>query len=251
MARQRGGGDLPRLDPARPKSEQIREVLKELADSQQTGSPIPSERVLSARFRVARMTVRQCLDELEVEGIVRRVPGRGTFVAEPTAVRSDMFGSFSEDMRARGLHPGTTRLRVQTRAATGELARSLGLTVGDKVYTVERVRTADGAPMAVTRTHLSAQRFIGLDQLLDADSSLYVVLAKHFAVRPDNAEERIAVATLSKRDAVLLGVEPGSPALQVDRVARDSAGDAVEASRSTYRADQYVLHLHLERPRRG
>ena len=81
---------------------QVREYVRSLVSGSAPGSPAPSERELVQRFGVARMTVRQALDALGVEGLLERIPGRGTFVARPRRVASRLT-SFTEEMQRRGL----------------------------------------------------------------------------------------------------------------------------------------------------
>src|SRR4026208_1274953 len=83
---------------------QVREHVRGLIESQPPGSAAPSERELVARFGVARMTVRQALDALVAEGLLERIPGRGTFVAQPPKTAGRLT-SFTEEMKRRGVLP--------------------------------------------------------------------------------------------------------------------------------------------------
>ncbi len=78
------------------------------------GDRLPSERDLATEFDVSRLTVRRALDRLEHDGLVYRVQGAGTFVAAPRIAKSVELTSFSEDMRARGLEPGSSVLVTET-----------------------------------------------------------------------------------------------------------------------------------------
>src|SRR4051812_50095893 len=80
---------------------QVREYVRSLVSGMSQGSPAPSERELVHRFGVARMTVRQAMDALVVEGLLERIPGRGTFVARPRRVAGRLT-SYSEEMVRRG-----------------------------------------------------------------------------------------------------------------------------------------------------
>ena len=77
----------------------VREYVRTLVAGMEPGSPAPSERVLVHRFGVARMTVRQAMDALVSEGLLDRIPGKGTFVARPPRASSGI-ASFSEEMIA-------------------------------------------------------------------------------------------------------------------------------------------------------
>ena len=94
-----------------PKYSQLREILLDLVETElDEDQSIPAERELSARFGLSRMTVRQAVDHLVSEGRLYRVQGKGTFVARPKIEMPLRLASFTEDMRARGLEPGSRDL---------------------------------------------------------------------------------------------------------------------------------------------
>jgi GntR family transcriptional regulator len=236
----------PDWDTDRSKAEQIHDLLVELIRAAAPGSLLPSERSLAERLGVARMTIRQCVDTLHDAGLVRRIPGRGTFVREPRVSHSTTMRSFSEDMRVRGLRPGSRRLSVRTVPAPAAVAAELAVEPG-ALLRVERLRTADGAPMALERTNLPAERFPGLAALLDPDASLHQVLADRYGARVDTAEQRVTIAQLTKRDATLLEVAPGTSAFLIEGTGRDAMGRPLEHGSSLYRADRYEILLHIAR----
>ena len=89
---------------------QVREYVRALVRDAEPGAPAPSERELVQQFGVARMTVRQAMDALVTEGLLERIPGRGTFVARPRRGVGRLT-SFTEDMRSRGPPPINHALR--------------------------------------------------------------------------------------------------------------------------------------------
>src|SRR3712207_2800462 len=91
--------------PAVHKHVQVREYVRGLVQGAEPGSAAPSERELVQRFGVARMTVRQALDALVAEGLLERVPGRGTFVSRLKIDTQNRLLSFSEEMARRGMKP--------------------------------------------------------------------------------------------------------------------------------------------------
>jgi GntR family transcriptional regulator len=232
----------------RPKGEHIKDVLAALVLESRDGSLLPSERVLAERFGVARMTVRGAMGELEDRGLVRRVAGRGTFVQHPTLTHSEIFRSFSQDMRNRGMTPGSRSYRARTRPASREVALRLGIEPAAPVHAIERVRTADGIPMALERTNLSAERFPNLLTVMGRAESLYEVLASTFGVRLESAEQTVAIARCSPAEAKRLEVPEYDPAFLIERVAVDNMGNVVEFGRSLYRGDRYAIQMHVSRP---
>jgi GntR family transcriptional regulator len=234
-----------------PKGRHIKDVLAVFVRETRDGSLLPSERVLAERFGVARMTVRGALGELEDQGLIHRVPGRGTFVRHPTLTHSEIFRSFSQDMRDRGMEPGARNFRARTRPATREIATRLGVDPGAPVHSIERVRTADGIPMALERTNLSADRFPDLLRVMGRNDSLYEVLASAFGVRLESAEQTVSIARLSPAQATRLEVPEGECAFLIERVALDNMGKVVEFGGSLYRGDRYAIQMHVSRPPAG
>lgn len=110
-----------KLSANRSKGEQLREVLETLVGNLQPAALLPSERSLAERYGVARMTVRQQIDDLVARGLIRRSLGTGTFVAEPKLLQGTTMVSFTDDMRARGLTPGARLLRYEPANPAREL----------------------------------------------------------------------------------------------------------------------------------
>ena len=240
--------ELPdELSFKRPKGEQLGEFLEEFGASLSPGTMLPSERALADRYGVARMTVRQELERLESKGLIYRVQGKGTFVAEPKFTQTQELTSFSEDMRARGMVPGSVVLSTEISEAHEIVARELGIKVGDPMVRIDRIRTADGEPMAYERAHLPAARFPGLEKASLADSSLYEILQANWGVRLAQAQQRVSVVTLSDDEAERLHVTAGRSAFLFERTTHAADGTVVEYVRSLYRGDRYQVATKLTR----
>jgi GntR family transcriptional regulator len=225
---------------------QVRERLLARIQDMNPDEVLPQERELAETFGVSRTTVRQALQSLIEEGRVYSVRGRGTFVSRGRVSKGLTLTSFSDDMRARDLEPGSRLLTAERRAADPELARTLEIEPGDPVYYVERLRLADGFPMCFERVHLPAAPFPRLlDQRLQG--SLYGLLAARYRTVLAGAEQRITATTLGRRHADLLGVPARSPALHVRRRGIDARGRVVELARSLYRADRYDFEMTIHR----
>jgi GntR family transcriptional regulator len=231
----------------RPKGEQLQEILEGLIAGLEPGAPLPSERLLADRYGVARATVVQAIEGLATRGLVYRVHGSGTFVAEPKFRQPLTLTSFTEDMRARGMTPGSVVRRQAVVPASEVVARHLALVPGTPVVHLERVRTADGEPMALERTHLPAARLPGLETADLTDTSLYELLERRWGMRVAAADQWASVVRLAEDEAALLHVAADQPALLFQRVTRDAPGTLVEYVRSLYRGDRYEVHTRLER----
>jgi GntR family transcriptional regulator len=235
-----------RSRPAVRKHVQVREYVRDLITGAEPGSPAPSERELVQHFGVARMTVRQALDALVAEGLLERVPGRGTFVARARIDSHVRLSSYTEEMHRRGLKPESRTLLARMEAAGPGVARALEIAEGDRVVHWQRLRLADGAPMCIEDAYLSdsiVPKF--LEQGLP--TSLYAELQRRDLL-PTWGEDSAGAALARRDEAEILEIEEGDPVLRVAR--RAFAGEiAVEVSRSTYRADRFTLWVPVSRPR--
>jgi GntR family transcriptional regulator len=245
---QGNGAAIPRrLSGRSPKGEQLRSILEDLIGALKPGDPLPSERELAERFDVARMTVRSEITRLASEGLVERVQGRGTFVAEPRVAQAAALSSFTEDMRARGLLAGSRVLGQETVPADGLVARRLEVEPGTPVVRVRRVRSADGEPMALEEAFLPAERFSGLAEEDLEGASLFDVLETRYGARFPAADQRVFAVEIVGEDANVLHVAPGRAGLKFHTILLDSDERPLAYAWSLFRGDRYEIRLRQER----
>ena len=139
-------------------------LLALIAQGLKPGAPMPSERELCELFGVSRMTVRQAVDTLVVDGVLKRHQGKGTFVASPKVDLQLRLTSFTEEMRRRGMIPGAVFLIAATAPASPVVAEALELDDGAPVHHLRRLLTADSTPMAIEENWIPARL---LPRLLD------------------------------------------------------------------------------------
>ena len=220
---------------------QVREYVRSLVAGAAPGTAAPSERELVHRFGVARMTVRQAMDALVVEGLLERIPGRGTFVARPRRTASRV-SSFGEEMARRNLLSESQTLMARREQAGPGVARALSISEGDAVIHWRRLRRGDGTPMCIEDAYLNEILIPGFLQA-GMPTSLYEALGAR-GLRPTGAEDSITADIASEEEARLLEVEPGVAVLRHSR--RALAGEkVVEVSRSVYRSDRFTLWVQL------
>lgn len=233
------------VDGAVPKHEQLRTILIDVATRELApGDMLPSERQLCLDHSVSRITVRAAIGQLVSEGLLVRVHGKGTFVAERT-VRSRLhLASFAEDMRRMGLEPTTVLLSVERTAPPARTAELFASRVGPEALHVRRLRVAGGSPMGVDDAWYNAELAPGLDEF-DLTRSIYRTLTEHYGRRPDRAEQTVGAIGADQEIAALLGVAPAHPIFVFDRVTH-SGDRVIEHAQSWYRGDRYELQMTLD-----
>ncbi|HWH00799.1 MAG TPA: GntR family transcriptional regulator [Pilimelia sp.] len=232
-----------------PKHLQLREILLDLVEGLAPEDPVPSERELSQRYGVARMTVRQAVESLVAEGRLFKVAGKGTFVATRKLDLQARLTSFGEEMARRGMVPSSSVLTFGRVRANTHLARELSTDPDEPLVYLKRLRSADGVPMCLEHAWLPEQLVPGL---LDgpAPASLYAVLGERYGLVPDWGEDVIEAAVADKEVGGLLHIKAGSPVLHLER--HSYAGQVLlEYCVSVYRADRYQIWVPLARPVRA
>jgi GntR family transcriptional regulator len=241
------GTSTPRriTDGAEPKHAQLRAVLAEMAAKDlPPDAMIPSERELMETYAVSRATVRRAIESLTAEGVLRRVQGKGTFVARPRVQSHLHLASFTQDMRRRGKTPSTRVVRARAAVPPTDVGTWFGLTRRQSAWCVERVRLAAEEPMAFECGWYSPTLLPDLDHH-DLAQSLYALFEREYHVTVDTAEQTVRAELADPDLARTLAVRAGDPVLAFERSSR-SAGMPLERVVSHYRGDRYELHISLD-----
>ena len=188
--------------------------LEEQLAKASPGDPVPSENELARHHKVHRLTARAALQELERRHLVRRVQGRGTFVARRLDYRISTEGpaSFTEIVRSAGGNPSTTTDQVLVRPPTRAERRSLALAPRAHVVELRRTRWLDYEPVGVGISVLPAALVPGLPEKLGPDGSLYRALVEEYDLQPRRAWYRCEVSAAPEEVAVQLNLR-GRPDL--------------------------------------
>ena len=202
------------------------------------GQKLLSEREYADQLGVSLAPIRQAILDLVKEGYLNRTRGRGTFVQEAKVdEKIAILSSFTQSMRAKGLDPGIhIRFRglVTADPAIGEALR----TRERKLLLIRRLASVEGEPVALLDAFLSAQAFPKIMLAELAEDSLYRTMELLYGVVPTRATSTIEVIRCQD-EAELLGLIPGTPALQVEGTTYDAADRPFEFSRVIYRADRF------------
>lgn len=200
---------------------------------------IPSEREFAERFEISRMTVRQAINNLVMEGYLYRQKGRGTFVTKKK-VEQELQGmtSFTEDMLSRGMKPSSKLLSFQLIPADQKIALQLAIAENDLVYKIKRIRLADGFPMALETAYIPVSIVPGLTEE-NSNQSLYRYIEENLSLSISEAKQEIEASIANIGEAEDLAIAEGAPILLMVRTSYLQNGVPFELVLSSFRADRY------------
>jgi len=230
---------------------QLKEILVDDIQRRQlqAGDRLPSDHELCAQHGVSRTVVRQALSELEAEGVLERVKGRGTFVSQhktAEGLAQSLTGLF-EDVAARGATLRSEVQRLEVVPADAAIAADLDLAPGSPVTVLERLRFVDGEPWVYAVTHVPESLAPGLTEEDLEYVSLYAVLERRWGVRLVHGQRSIEATVANAAMARRLGVSRGAPLLVLRSVSFGEAERPVETFTAYHRADRSRFVVNLVR----
>ncbi|CDQ38442.1 GntR family transcriptional regulator [Virgibacillus salexigens] len=226
---------------------QLMENLIKQIDEQtyQEHEKLPSERELCAMYNLSRITVRQALQELEREGYIYKLHGKGTFVSASTFNQHLVkLYSFTEEMRKLGKTPSTRVLSFKEIAVEDRLAEKMNVQPLDEVYQVVRLRLADDEALMYETSYLPKKIFPYLtkEQLMRAP--MYDVFSRDYQVVVTRALEKFSATSLRETEAEYLEVTAQQPAMLIRRFAYHNE-QLIEYTVSVARGDKFDYTVEL------
>lgn len=234
-------------DSAIPIYIQLEEYIKNNIENKvyPPGSMLPTEREFTELFGVSRMTVRQAIGNLVNQGMLYKIRGKGTFVAREMIEKQMEIQSFTEDMLSRGLKPGSELIQFIKMVPEEEIRSSLELTSNEEVYLLNRLRLADGEPMAMEYCYLPVKYFPDLIKYNFIDCSLYDILINEFNLKIGYIKETIMAVKMDKGEAELLTKKDKGFGLMSKRIMYNSQNIPMEFTRTIYHPDRYTFNMVL------
>ena len=227
------------------------ELAAAFAAEYRPGDRLPPEPALAAAYGVSRATLREALQSLAATGLVQRVHGVGTFVAEVTSkveTALDVDLGVTEAVQAANQRLGVQVLRIDERPAPTEVAKRLGLAPASRVLWVERAILANDVP-AVAAIDAIPLGIASRAAHPYESGSIYRFLELECRVVLVGGSASVTAVGADRRVARVLRIEEGAPLLQIAQVERAHDDTAV-----LYSEEQYVpnlFELTIRRTRRG
>ena len=226
-----------------PRYYEIEQALRARIVDLEADAPLPSDAQLCREFGVSRMTARNAVQRLVQDGLVYRLPGRGTFVAgHGTHRHAGSLTNFSDEMRRQGRVPTSRIIRRLLRPPTEPERAELRVARGEEVVELCRVRLADGVPVAL-ETAVLAPRCAPVVMRADLETgSLHEALIGA-GILPSRGKASIGAEAAGREDARQLGVQSGEPMLVERRLILDQRARPLERTESRYAASRYGLDV--------
>ncbi len=202
------------------------------------GDKLPSEMQMQKEYGMSRVTVRNAMSELEVEGYIIKVQGKGSFVAQSDMLRLPIgITSFTEDAKMQGVDFRSKVLEAGLSSKMFEMDRDFfGLYDGEQIMCIKRLRSADGVPIVIEENHLPAR----LKRLENDDltGSLYDILINKYHMIPSNKGRRsVRIIFATEEIAEWLQLSLGTPVIESELCVYDMNGDPVHTVRDIVRGD--------------
>ena len=227
---------------------QLEEYLRSLITQEEyrQGKLLPGENELAVKFGVSRNTIRAAMDKLVYEGLITRKQGVGTIVNERKIHTTlEKWNGFSDEMRAKGIHPVEIEHKVKWVKVDGDEAFALGVKAGKTVCRLQRLRAIDGKPAVLFISYFPA--YLGIREDEQFEGKLYNVLKENYGATPAVSEEEIGALAATEELSAKLEVPVGTPLLSRCRKVYDPDERLIELCYSYYRADKFVYNVRIRK----
>jgi len=207
------------------------------------GTRLENEVALARELGLSRPTVRAAFGYLAERGMVARKRGYGTVVTREKLNRDVQLTSLHDDLIRAGQQPATKVLRNEVAVASESVAAALELPEGSLVICLERIRFADGEPIALMHNFLPAALVRLNDEALETHGLYEILRASGIALT--SATQRMSAKNALAAEARLLDEPRGAALLTMERTVLDDRDRPVEFGQHVYRASRYSLRTSL------
>ena len=234
-------------NPSIPIYAQLEEAIKEKIKNKEylPGEALPTERELTELFGVSRMTIRQAISNLVHKNVLYRIPGKGAFVSKEVIEKKLEIESFSEDMRKRGLVPGSKIIQFEKVSPSDEIKEKLALAKNEEIYFLNRLRLADSEPIAIEYCYLPEKFFPNLIKYNMANCSLYTIMKEDYQIHFNYMKQSLRAATLASREAELLFGKNKGVGLVSERLIYNIEEVPIEYTKTIYHSERYTFNMVL------
>jgi GntR family transcriptional regulator len=234
---------------ALPLHTQFETILRNKIEDEEwpVNSCIPSENEMSGIYGISRMTVRSVLNRLVDAGLLYRVHGKGTFVAEPKIISSPLVRyGLREQLEQMGYETVTKMLSLEKIAASAKIAKTLNIEHGKEIFLVKRLRYVKGEPLSFHISYVPARYFPGLENQDLEHNQMCNVIEKNYNFVIQRRIETLEAVPATPEEAWLLSVHPNSSLLLLENMVYTDQDLPLEYSRIVFRGDKIKIKLEYQ-----
>ncbi|SHI08164.1 GntR family transcriptional regulator [Pollutimonas bauzanensis] len=229
---------------------QLKEILRAeiLNGGYLPHSRLPSEHELGSIFSVSRITIRQALGDLQKEGLIFKIHGKGTFVSQPKAFQNiTSLQGFAEAMSQQG-HQILNRVTgFKHMAAPDYVAQRLNIPIGAPLTEIRRIRMLDRVPVSMEITYLPEAVGKRLSNADLASRDIFLILENDCGIPLGKADLSIDATLADAHLATALNVDAGAAILRIERLTHDAQDNPIDFEYLYFRADVFQYRLQLDR----
>lgn len=222
-------------------------IIEEINNRLEADAKLPSERDFCNKYGLSRSTVRQAFLELEQEGYIYKIHGKGTFVS-PKKLNQELlkFYSFTTEMKKMGKTPTSKVLTFDCVQCDWNLAQKMKVEIGSEAYRFLRLRLADDKPVMLETSYVPKGRFAGLTREMLEKSAMYDLFNRIYGVEFTYAEEKFQAVMTDERTAKYLKIKKSLPSLKIERFTYER-DRIIEYTMSMARGDQLIYSVRLNK----
>ncbi|MET0357197.1 MAG: GntR family transcriptional regulator [Cellvibrio sp.] len=233
-----------------PLYSQLKELLRTriLDGSYPSHSQMPSENELGKIYTVSRITVRQALNDLQKEGLIFKIHGKGTFVAKPKAFQNvSRLQGLAEAMSQMGYEVINQLQSFKFIPASSLVAERLQVSEGAEIAEIKRVRLINREPVSLEITYVSKSLGKQLEKADLATRDIFLIIENDCGIALGHADLAIDAVLAEAELTNALRVEEGSPIMRIERLTHSADGTPLDFEYLFYRGDAFQYRFRIDR----
>lgn len=228
---------------------QLREVIRNKIEDGEylPGMAIPSENDLAETYGINRMTVRNGIDALVNEGILKRIQGKGAYVVGNKVERDlETLGGFTQTMREKNTQPYTKVLTKTLRKAGDKYSLIFEIKPDDDIYYIKRICSADNEPISLEEIFIPKYVVPKLEGIDLSVFSIYEVY-DFYGIKITRACQTLDLTQLEQRDARMLGIDADLSVMLFECTSYDDKDRVIEFTRTYTRGDKCNFNVRFHK----
>lgn len=217
--------------------EDLKKIIKD--EALKENEKLMTEEELCKSYKVSRITIRRALKELEEEGLIFKIRGKGTFVS-PKIIeqnRTELSG-FYDEVKKIGKNPHSKIISFNKIICDEYLSKKMNKNENEKIYEIIWIRYIDDDPVIYEKIYLPEKRFLGLEKFISENINLYDILRKNFFFKPTKGKENFLSCPLNKEERRRLNGKNNSLGMKIEKILLEK-DDVVEYTLSIVRGDRF------------